>query len=98
MEWAYIVLTVFIGIIFYWLRCSRRVLYGAIEIIVALALIYEFYFPLDGIVVHSVGSDYVPPTIWHVLASRSVHLVVSIYVFVRGCDNVVTGLRNGSDI
>jgi hypothetical protein len=45
MGWIYLVLTILFGLFLYWLRCRHRVLYGAAEIVVALLLIYTFFFP-----------------------------------------------------
>ena len=44
MPWVYSVLTVIIGLFFYWLRSNRRVWYGFSEILVAFGLVYVTYF------------------------------------------------------
>jgi hypothetical protein len=38
-------------------------------------------------------SDYVPTPLLDILSSRAVGFFASVYGFVRGCDNIVTGLR-----
>jgi hypothetical protein len=91
--WVYSVATVIIGSFFFWLRNTHRALYGLSEILVAFALMYVAYFP------HGVGGAFlitdviVPPTLWDILASKAVTFFGSVYAFVRGCDNIVTGLR-----
>ena len=95
MPWVYSVGTIIIGFFFYWLRNNHRVFYGLSEILAALALIYVAYFP------HGVGGietagGAAPPyisTIWDTLISRAVPFFTSVYAFVRGCDNIVVGLR-----
>jgi hypothetical protein len=45
MLWVYFVVSVLFGALLYWLRCRHRVLYGMGEILVALLLLYLFFFP-----------------------------------------------------
>jgi hypothetical protein len=49
------------------------------------------YFPHGYILL---ATDSVP-TFWELLPTQMVSLFASIYAFVRGCDNIMTGLRNG---
>ena len=97
MPWVYLGLTVLAGLFFYWLRNNHRVLYGVSEILAALALMYVIYFPHGGPMTLSAGQDF-PPSILDILTSRAVAFFVSVYGFVRGCDSIVTGLRNGSNV
>ena len=91
MPFVYLVLTVMAGLFFYWLRNNHRILYGGSEILAALALMYVIYFPHGGPML--LISDYVPTPLLDILSSRAVGFFASVYGFVRGCDNIVTGLR-----
>jgi hypothetical protein len=66
-------------------------MYGVSEIIAPLALMVVAYFPHRGPV--GFGVTYVPRAIGEVLASGAVPIFASVYAFVRGWDNIVTGLR-----
>jgi hypothetical protein len=96
MPWVYLVLTVFAGIFFYWLRSNHRIVYGLSELLAALALMYVVYFPHGGRLILTGG--YVEPTLLDMLTSRAVAFFASVYGFVRGSDNIVTGLRNGCNV
>jgi hypothetical protein len=96
MPWVYTFITVCAGLFFYWLRNNHRIVYGTSEIIAALALMYVVYFPHGGNAYLLMNST--PPTFLDILTSRAVAFFASVYGFVRGCDNIVTGLRNGSNI
>jgi len=43
--WFGFAVAILFGVLLYWLRCRHRVLYGAAEIVVALLLLYLFFFP-----------------------------------------------------
>jgi hypothetical protein len=45
MPWVYSVITVCVGLFFYWLRNHYRAWYGLSELIVAFVLMYVMYFP-----------------------------------------------------
>jgi hypothetical protein len=82
-----LVLTVLSGIVFYWLRCRCKIIYGAVEILVALTIMYIAYFPRGGGTLLT-ADDYVAPSLAAILASQVVAFFASVYVFVRGCDNI----------
>jgi hypothetical protein len=88
MEWFYIVLTIAAGTFFYWLRCRWLAWYGFSELIVALLLIYLTFFPHTNYLLLVGGGS------WDKAFTEPVKLFAGIYAFVRGCDNIVTGLRN----
>jgi hypothetical protein len=95
MPWVYSVGTIIIGFFFYWLRNNHRVGYGFSEILAALALMYVAYFPHGGGIGLTGGGEAAPyiPTILDTLISRAVPFFASVYAFVRGCDNIIAGLR-----
>jgi hypothetical protein len=86
--WVYFVLTVLFGLFLYWLRCRHRVLYGATEIVVALLLIYTFFFPEHRGVLQMMEWVGSLGPVWGELLSRSVTLFGGLYALVRGLDNV----------
>jgi hypothetical protein len=91
MEWLYIALTIAAAIFFYWLRCRWLGWYGVSEIVVALLLIYLAFFPhTNYMLVKNSG-------VWDRLLTEPVKIFAGIYAFVRGCDNIVTGLRKGRE-
>src|SRR5271169_3180233 len=96
MPWVYSLITVLIGLFFYWLRSHHRAWYGLSEMIVAFALMYVVYFPHGGPSLLTGGGSV--PSFLDVVTSRAVTFFGSVYAFVRGCDNIVAGLRNGSNI
>ena len=49
MPWVYSIITVLIGLFFYWLRSHYRAWYGLSEMIVAFALMYVVYFLMVGL-------------------------------------------------
>jgi hypothetical protein len=67
--------------------------YGLSEILAALALMYVVYFPHGGPVL--LYGPYTPPSLLDILTGRAVAFFANVYGFVRGCDNIVTGLRSG---
>jgi hypothetical protein len=81
--------TVIAGLFFFGMRLKCRVLYGISEIIVAFGLMYIRYFPHGG--GHILGNGGLPPSFLDTLAVEAVPIFVSVYAFVRGCDNLVTG-------
>jgi hypothetical protein len=88
----YMALTVCAGVIFYWLRNNHRILYGASEILAALALMYFIYFPHGGPIPMITAQD-IPRSFLDAVSSEAVGFFASVYGFVRGCDNIITELR-----
>jgi hypothetical protein len=81
-----IVITIVLGIAFYIMRCRWQLIYGIIEILVSLVVIFLTFYP---------------PTTYLVVAefswqgwflSKSVGVLAGIYVMVRGLDNIEKGL------
>lgn len=86
--------TIILGLLFFWMRNNHRILYGLIEIVVSFALMYLNYFPHGHTIF--ITTDHPTPSphpVLDLVIGRSVPFFVSLYAFVRGCDNVVTGLR-----
>ena len=94
MPWVYSVATVVVGLAFYQLRSfnnKSRVYYGWIEIIASLVLMYKVYFPHGEFhSVFSTGGDG-GPSFLDTVTSQTVSFFVSVYAFVRGCDNIRGG-------
>jgi hypothetical protein len=89
--WIYTAGTIVIGLIFYWLRSNHRAVYGFSEILVAFGLMFLKYWPHGvGVLAFSLNP---PPTFLDALAAEAVPFFVTVYVFVRGCDNLIGGLR-----
>ncbi|MGD9617913.1 MAG: hypothetical protein AB7H90_21250 [Alphaproteobacteria bacterium] len=89
MSYLYFVLTIAIAIFFYWLRVNRRALYGVCEIVIAIVIIYQLTIPDQPTILLWDGPD--PANFF--LASKIVGFFAGVYAFVRGMDNLVTGLR-----
>jgi hypothetical protein len=94
--WVYSIGTLIGGLFFYWLRSNHKAVYGLCEIVISFVIIYIAYFPHGGGTLLA-GDDYVPPPLGSLIASSVVAFFGSVYVFVRGCDNFVTGIRNPHD-
>jgi hypothetical protein len=84
----YFGLTVLAAMFFYWLRSWHRVLYGLSELGVALLLMYLAYFPHTNYLLLEGGG------VWDLILTKPVQIFAGIYAFVRGMDNIVTGLRD----
>jgi hypothetical protein len=78
--------TIAFGVFLYWLRSSWQFLYGCVEIVVALAIIFLTFYPQTNYLQLEEFS-------WsgHLL-SHSVGMFAGIYVLVRGLDNTEKGL------
>jgi len=87
LGWLYIGVTVVFGVCLYWLRCWRLALYGAAEIVVALVLIFLFFFP-QGPATMGVGSQGFLGPVWGEVVARTVTLFGGLYALVRGLDNI----------
>jgi hypothetical protein len=88
MGWVYFAGAILVGVFLYWFRSRCLVWYGVVEILVALLLIYIFFFP-EGPGVVGVGM-WVGPLgpVWGQLLSRAVTLFGGLYALVRGLDNI----------
>lgn len=82
MSVIYFILTVAAGLFFYRVRELHPFWYGTGEIVVALAMIYLWYSPPVNFLLADEMSA------WGLALSRSVSLVLGIYLLVRGMDNV----------
>jgi len=87
MPWVYSGVTILVGLFLYWLSRRFRVIFGLIEIVVALGMMWLRFFP------HGASAYLItaPPSFLEGLANATVAWVVIVYVFVRGWDNVVSG-------
>jgi hypothetical protein len=83
-----IFVTFCLGLFFYWLRCRWRLVYGLVELVVALAVIFLTFCPQTP---NYLSDSQVPPW-WGWLLSKSVGASAGIYVMVRGLDNIHNGL------
>jgi len=88
MNWLYFVLTVAAGGFFYWLRRHCRWLYGLSEILIALVIIFLIWFPYGPRVLGLAATTFLD-----IFLSKTVSIFVGVYAFVRGCDNLIGGLR-----
>jgi hypothetical protein len=81
-----IVITIFLGIFFYVMRCRWQLAYGVFEVLVSLVVIsLTFYPPTTYLVVAEFSWQG-----WFL--SKSVGVLAGIYVMVRGLDNIEKGL------
>lgn len=82
MSAVYFVATVVAGLFLYRVRGLHPFWYGTGEIVVALAMIYLWFSPpVSFLVVDEMST-------WGLALSRSVGLVLGVYLLVRGMDNV----------
>ena len=88
MGWVYLALSVLVWIFLYWLRCHHRVFYGMCEIVVALLLMYIFFFPEGHPRLASEEWVGTLGPVWGGLLSRGVTLFGGLYALVRGLDNI----------
>jgi hypothetical protein len=84
LSWVYFFAAIVFGVFLYWLRCRHRVLYGVAEILVALGLIYLFFFPQVFFLTGGGGGLGSPGQ----YLSRTVALFGGLYALVRGLDNI----------
>jgi hypothetical protein len=93
--WLWTASLVFAAVALYELRRSFRVLYGLIEIVAAVALIYLTFKASSSI--ENLRLKRVPTESDYEMAFSSVlQIAAALYVFVRGLDNTSAGLRPGS--
>jgi hypothetical protein len=90
MHW----LGVFIGIvaagIFYWLRNQHRVVYGATEILVGLAILLVVFDIIPTPIILTADGD---ESAWHTVPNI-IGFFTGVYALVRGWDNIITELRS----
>jgi hypothetical protein len=77
-----IFLTIAAGLVFYWLRCQRRFLYGLCEIFVAFGIMYMTFVPQTNYFLMS------GPSSSQYLLTKGAGILGGIYIFVRGMDNM----------
>ena len=85
MHWVGFALAILAGVILYWCWRRHRLLYGVGEILVALLLLYIFFFP-EAPAVFGVGSW--TGSQWGVNLLRMLNLFAGLYALVRGLDNI----------
>ena len=90
-----VIVTVIAGLFFYWLRCKTRRLYGFCEVLFSFIIMYIAYFPNTKVTGTDTGTllcaddcSHIPPSVADLLANELVLFLGSVYVFVRGCDNM----------
>jgi hypothetical protein len=87
---GYIILTLLVAVLFYWLRCRHRFAFGCVEIVVAVVVITFTFVP---------QTDYLllngPSSILGHLLSEAAGLSAGVYIFVRGMDNIAQDLPVG---
>jgi hypothetical protein len=89
MNWVYFVMILTIGGLVYWFRGRYRFLYGINQMVVGVLLVYLAFFPLSSNV-----RFISEPSLWDILMTNTVNIVLGIYTVMRGGDNIVTSLRN----
>jgi hypothetical protein len=88
MHWVGFALAILAGVALYWCRCRHRLWYGVGEILVALLLLYIFFFPeAQGVVGMNSWIGSLGP-VWGFYLSRTVTLFGGLYALVRGLDNI----------
>jgi len=85
MHWVGFVLAILAGVVLYWCQRRHRLWYGVGEIVVALLLLYIFFFP-EGPAALGVGSW--TGSQWGVNLLRMLNLFAGLYALVRGLDNI----------
>ena len=83
------VATIPIGLVMYWVRRTFRLVYGLVELTVAIGVAY---FVLRGFV-DKLPSD---ETTMRLMTGRTVTLSAVVYFIVRALDNIGEGLKPGS--
>jgi len=86
MTAIYFIVTIGAGLFLYQARGLHPFWYGTGEIVVAVAMIYLWFSPPESFLLADEMSA------WGLALSRSVGLVLGIYLLVRGMDNVDRGL------
>jgi hypothetical protein len=89
MDWVYFAMTFAIGGLVYRFRGRYRFLYGMGQILVAIMLVYLAFFP-HGPNVLLVSA----PSLWDILTTNTANVVLGIYTFMRGWDNIAIALRD----
>lgn len=108
-SYALTVSLLFAGVALYALRRSFRLLYGAVEIAIAIVVIY-ISFKASALIIDSLGAQVVirvfgneqsvrlPPTSqeYERAFSSILQVAAALYILVRGLDNISAGLPTGS--
>jgi|SRR5208282_1450004 len=84
---VYIAVTIVVALSFYMLRCRRQLWYGVCEIIVAFLVIYLSFKPPYTTLALNQGYSPIGIQVQHYYGT-----LACIYIFVRGMDNIRTGL------
>jgi len=93
--WVWTASLVFAAVALYELRRSFRLLYGLIEIVAAVALIYLTFKGASSLA--NLQLQRAPTERDYEMAfSNVLQIAAAMYVFVRGLDNTSAGLRPGS--
>jgi hypothetical protein len=82
-----ITLVVFFGIVMYLIRCRAQLVYGIVEVVAALVVVYLAFRPPYSVLVIEQG--YSP---WGVQLQHYYGLLAGVYIFVRGMDNIGSAL------
>jgi hypothetical protein len=81
-----IAVTVILGVCFYVVRCRWQLVYGVLEIVAAMAIIFVTFYPQTNYLLLQEFS-------WQAwLLRKGVGALAGIYVMVRGLDNIEKGL------
>lgn len=87
MEVIGIFTAICVGLVLYGLRCRKPLIYGLLEIAVAVVIITLTFYPQKSYLLLSEE-----PTWFGWLLSKAVGISTGVYVLVRGLDNVDKGL------
>jgi hypothetical protein len=85
-----IVLTLAMGIFLYRLRCTHRFLYGIIEIVASLLVMYVTWVPQRSFQLLNQGTSLLGNYI-----ITGIGVLTGVYILVRGLDNIDTDLPVG---
>jgi hypothetical protein len=81
-----IVVTIFLGIVFYVMRCRWQLAYGVFELFASLGIIFVTFYPQTNYLLIQESS-------WESwLLQKGIGALAGIYVMVRGFDNIEKGM------
>jgi hypothetical protein len=81
------------ALVFYKLRCKRRLWYGMLELVVAVTVMVLAVFPQRGDILLAAGPGLVGSSI-----EKLITMSAGIYIFVRGLDNIEVGKAGMSPV